>query len=140
MSFVPAVASAIAVWAAPEHNPWLTTVGLAAMGVGLPVIPPFGPGGPFSLGDPEALEQMLLAAGFAEVRVEPVDILFHFADAEMHVRTNCALAPNLATVYEAATPADVEALLAAVGDADAPFVVGGELQVPGRALVASGHC
>ena len=129
----------IAVWAAPEHNPWLTTVGIAAMGVGLPITPPFGPGGPFSLGDPAVLERLLIDAGFTEVRVEAVDFPFHFADAEMHVRTNCALAPNLTTAFEAAGPAEIEALLEAVAVADAQFAVGGELQVPGRALVAGGR-
>jgi ubiquinone/menaquinone biosynthesis C-methylase UbiE len=43
----------VAVWAAPQHNPWLTSVGMAAMMHGLVSGgPPTGPGGPFSLADP----------------------------------------------------------------------------------------
>lgn len=129
----------IAVWAGPEHNPWLTTVGMASMGLGLPVALPFGPGGPFSLGDPGALEQMLREVGFRDVRIDAVDFQFHFDDAEMHVRTNGALAPNLAEAFAAATPDQLEALVGAVADADTAYEVDGELRVPARALVAGGR-
>ncbi|MCC7078404.1 MAG: hypothetical protein IT198_14880 [Acidimicrobiia bacterium] len=41
-------------WAGPEHNPWMTCVGMAAAMNGLVAGPaPVGPGGIFSLTDPD---------------------------------------------------------------------------------------
>src|SRR5450759_4666087 len=51
---------AVAVWAGPEHNPWMTCVGMAAMMHGLVSGgPPTGPGGMFSLSDPAVLERVV---------------------------------------------------------------------------------
>ena len=130
---------AAAVWAGPEHNPWLTAVGMAAMGAGLPVTPPFGPGGPFSLGDPGDLEQMVVDAGFQEVSVLDVDLTFPFADAAAHVAICGSLAPPLAPVLEQADDAQLEAVRQMVADATAGYATDDGLRVPGRALVVSGH-
>ena len=65
---------AIAVWAGPQFNPWLTTVGISAMMQGLmPAGPPTGPGNPFSLADPGEFEAVVTAAGFTDVDVRAID-------------------------------------------------------------------
>src|SRR4051794_22334603 len=44
---------AVTTWAAPEHNPWLASVGMSCVVHGLlSGPPPVAPGGPFSLADP----------------------------------------------------------------------------------------
>jgi SAM-dependent methyltransferase len=128
---------AVGVWAGPEHNPWLTAVGMAAMGAGLPVELPIGPGGPFSLADPEALADLARRAGFADVAVAAVDLTFRFVDAAAHVAVSSSLSPALAPVFDQATPDQRAAVLGMVADADAQHATDGVLLLPGRALVLS---
>jgi ubiquinone/menaquinone biosynthesis C-methylase UbiE len=129
----------VAVWAAPEHNPWLSAVGMSAVANGLPVVPPFGPGGPFSLAEPDALATAARDGGFADVHVEAVDLAFAFPDAATHVAVGGSLAPNLAPVLAAATDEQRAAVAASVAELDAPFAVDGGLRIPGRALVVRGR-
>ncbi|MEY2566012.1 MAG: hypothetical protein QOE35_541 [Actinomycetota bacterium] len=130
---------ALAVWAGPEHNPWLIAVGMAAMAAGLPFVPPVGPGGPFSLSDAEMLAQLLRDGGFADVAVETIDITFPFADAAEHVALCGSLAPPLAVVLAAASDDQRDAVQAAVAEAMSVYRTDDGLRVPGRALVARGR-
>ena len=58
-----------------EHNPWMTCVGMAAMMNGLVAGgPPIGPGGIFSLSDPDELERLAKDASFADVTVEAIAV------------------------------------------------------------------
>jgi len=62
----------LAVWGEGSENPWLSTVLAAVMShLGAPP-PPSGAPGPFSLGDPVRLNDLLGAAGFAPVAVEKI--------------------------------------------------------------------
>ena len=55
----------------------MTRVGIAAMINGLVAGgPPVGPGGIFSLGDPDHLKSLVAAAGFVDVSVEEIAIIF----------------------------------------------------------------
>lgn len=62
---------ALSVWAGPEKNPWVTVTGMTMVQLGhQPGRDPFGPGGMFSMPDPETVRTMLTDAGFADVTVE----------------------------------------------------------------------
>lgn len=64
---------ALVAWRPLRENAWLTGVREAvAMGRALPE-PPAGLPGPFGLADPDQVRDVLGAAGFADVSVEPVD-------------------------------------------------------------------
>jgi SAM-dependent methyltransferase len=130
---------ALAVWAGPEHNPWLIAVGMAAMAAGLPFAPPVGPGGPFSLSDGDRLAALLRGGGFADVAVDTVDITFPFADAAEHVALCGSLAPPLAAVLAAASDDQREVVRVAVAEAMSAYRTDDGLRVPGRALVARGR-
>jgi SAM-dependent methyltransferase len=130
---------ATAVWAGPEHNPWLVAVGMAAMASGLPVALPIGPGGPFSLADEAGLAQLLRDGRFDDVAVDAVDMTFPFADAAEHVAVCGSLAPPLAVALDAASDDQRDAVRAAVAEAMAGYATPSGLRVPGRALVASGR-
>ncbi len=70
---VPGGRIAVAVWAGPEHNPWMTHFGMAMMMNGLVGGgPPTGPGGIFSLADPAVLEAVVREGGFDDVAVRDV--------------------------------------------------------------------
>jgi hypothetical protein len=99
----------VAVWGAPQDNPWLTALGMAAMMHGLVQGgPPIGPGGPFSLADPDDLEKRVRNAGFGDVTVTPVVSTRHFASVDEHFELVSALAPPLAAAL-AAAPAETAA-------------------------------
>lgn len=132
---------AVAVWAAPEHNPWLVHVGMAAMlnGVVSGVGPPSGPGEIFSLGDPESLRRAVAGGGFDDVVVEEVDIAFRVAGADEHVAWVGSMAPPIAAALRGASVEQRQALLETVADLDSRFATDEGLVLPGRALLASGR-
>jgi SAM-dependent methyltransferase len=71
------------VWRGIEVNEWLRELGGAiAAGRDLPPMPPNAPG-PLAQSDPEAVEAVLTAAGWADVMFTPLDHPIHFgADAD----------------------------------------------------------
>jgi ubiquinone/menaquinone biosynthesis C-methylase UbiE len=129
----------VAVWAEPAANPWLASVGMAAMIQGLvPGDPPTGPGGPFSLGDPDALRGLVEAAGFGDVRVEPVVGVRHYISTEQHVDMGTSLAPPLHAALTRATPEQRAALHQTVRQLTSAYVADdGGLDLPTKAWVVS---
>lgn len=127
-------------WAAPEHNPWMTCAGMAVAIHGLVAGgPPVGPGGPFSLGDEEALRALAEAAGFSGARVEAIDIVFVAPDVDAHLDTVFTLAGPLARALEDATPDQVAAVRATAAELVAPHATDDGVAIPGRALLVTGR-
>jgi SAM-dependent methyltransferase len=127
-----------AVWAGPQHNPWLTCVGTAAMMNGLVSGgPPTSPGAVFSLSDPAVLECIVRDAGFGEVAIREVPTISTFASTDEHFDTVTGLAGPLSSAITAA-PEDVRAAVrsTAAGLAEAYRTPDGYL-LPGRALVCT---
>jgi SAM-dependent methyltransferase len=64
----------LAVWGSAEENPWLSTI-LGAVMAHLSAPPPEpGMPGPFALGDPSRLRDLLAEAGLEEVRVDQLAV------------------------------------------------------------------
>jgi SAM-dependent methyltransferase len=128
---------AAAVWGDPGHNPWLASVGIAAMSAGLlEAPPPVASGGPMSLGDPETLEGRVRAAGFADVRVAVHDFSRHYEAEAHHIEMVRALAPPIAAAIDRATAEQLETMTAAATRLTAPYrTEDGGLDLPARALV-----
>ena len=126
---------AVSTWAAPEHNPWLTCTGMAAMSEGLVAGgPPTHPGGLFSLGTPDALRAAL--TGFdAEVVEVPVEMRFASPDAYAEHVTRMA-GPIAAAI--AAAPAEAQARVrTAAATLVSRWLTEDGVVVPGLALVAT---
>ncbi|HXI59527.1 MAG TPA: methyltransferase domain-containing protein [Polyangia bacterium] len=65
---------ALSCWAAPERNPWLTVaMGVLKRYIEIPS-PPAGATGIFAFADPSRLRAAIEAAGFRDVRVDPLDV------------------------------------------------------------------
>jgi SAM-dependent methyltransferase len=127
-------------WASLEANPWMTVVGMAAMATGLVSGgPPIGPGGIFSLSDPEHLATLLGAAGFVDVEVQGFDIAFHAEDVEAHVRRVGSLAGPLAAVLGTATEEQWASVVTTASQLAEGYVTSDGVDLPGRALVATGR-
>ena len=127
----------IETWAAPEHNPWLISVGMAAMMNGVVAGgPPMEPGGVFSLGDPDVLREVITAGGFATVDVAPFDVEFRFADFDDYFDTVSSLAGPLGAALAAASPGQQEAVRTTAAQLTEKYETSEGLVLPGRALVA----
>lgn len=126
----------VAVWGGPQDNPWMTCVGMAAMMHGLVQGgPPVGPGGPFSLADPDDLEKRVRGAGFTDVSVRIVDDAVRFPDAETHLGVVGALAPPLAAALSSASDEARAKVLGTIGDLTAQYRDGEGVRLPSRALL-----
>lgn len=127
-----------AVWGAPQDNPWLTSLGMAAMMHGLVQGgPPVGPGTPFSLADPHELEKLFRGAGFGDVTVTAVDAGRRFADVDAYFAAVSTLAPPLAAALSAAPAEKVEDVRRTLTGVLDQFRTGDGLRVPGKALAWS---
>jgi ubiquinone/menaquinone biosynthesis C-methylase UbiE len=76
---------ALAVWGAPEHNPFFALVAVSMVRHGH--VPAPGPAGPpvFCMADPERTTALLHAAGFADVRTEEVPVRFSLPDVDEYL-------------------------------------------------------
>jgi SAM-dependent methyltransferase len=127
---------AVAVWSGPQHNPWLTTLGMAAMMHGVVQGgPPVGPGTPFSLSDPDVLRGLFDAAEFADVTVETIDAVAAYPDVDAYFATAGALAPPLAAALGAASDEDRAKVRASVAEALERFRTADGLRIPSQSLL-----
>jgi SAM-dependent methyltransferase len=130
---------AAAVWAGPQHNPWIATVGMSAMFAGaLQGGPPVGPGEVFSLADPGQLLALFDEAGFAEKSVQEVAVSFAFATTDEHFDSVSQLAAPLARALSTASEDIRAAARRMAAEADQPYRVDDGFVFPGLALVVSG--
>jgi SAM-dependent methyltransferase len=131
---------AVAVWGAPQHNPWLASVGMAAMMHGLVTTgPPTGPGGPFALSDPQRLAQLFDAAGFADVQVTEVATSAHFATTDAHFDTVLGLAGPLAAAVGGAPEETRQAVRATAAELAGRYRTDSGVTLPGLALLCTGR-
>jgi hypothetical protein len=123
-----------AVWAGPEHNPWIlwTPIALMQEGVELPVTDPNGPGGIFSLSDAGVMRSRLEAAGLEVADAEEVDQPFDLTAAEAWALVSeiTPLAPTL----DALPPDRAAAVRAAVEAMSAHCLVGDRYVIPARSI------
>ncbi len=127
-------------WGGIAHNPWLTCVGMAAMANGLGSGPPIGPGGIFSLGDPDQLAALVRDAGLLDVETAEITITFRAADIDEHIRRVSSLAGPLAGILRRASEEQRAAVRHTATELAAPYLTVDGLAMPGRALLVSGSC
>ncbi|MDX6688966.1 MAG: hypothetical protein QOG15_423 [Solirubrobacteraceae bacterium] len=129
---------ALAAWDDPVHNPWIAVPirELAAMGASEPPDP--DEPGPFAFSDPARIEELLGEAGFTEIQVEPIDIVFRYPDLDEWWDTQLDLSTRLRTQVGALTPAQRDDLRDAIDAKFAEYVAGdGTVALPGRTHVAA---
>jgi ubiquinone/menaquinone biosynthesis C-methylase UbiE len=129
---------ALAVWAAPEHNPWVTTNQQEMAERGLAEPPQPGEPSMFALAADGQVEELLLATGFEDVEVSAVDIVYRAASFDEWWEYLFDMSPALGEALAPATPAERDAIHEAVAARLAPWTAAdGSLAVPGRTLVAA---
>ncbi len=127
-------------WAGPEHNPWMTCVGMAAMVNGLGSGgPPVGPGGIFSLGDPTELGSLAKGAGFLDVSVAEFPIMFRAESVDSYLWRVSSLAGPLAAAFAAASAEQLAAVRRTAAQLASDYASSDGLAIPGRALLVTGR-
>jgi ubiquinone/menaquinone biosynthesis C-methylase UbiE len=125
----------LAVWDAPERNPWLAALPEEAVRAGHMEAPAPGTPGAFALSAPGAVRELLQDAGFDEPEVEPIDLTFAAPDLDAWWETVRAMSSTMRPVLDSLSPADHYKLRDAVEARWAPHVRDdGSVALPGRAI------
>jgi ubiquinone/menaquinone biosynthesis C-methylase UbiE len=132
----PGGRAAVAVWGAPEKNPWAAVpAAIIRKRLNIPPPPPGTPG-LFALADEKRLRSLFEAAGFHDITIEPVNVtMVDSPNGREFFEYTTELSGPLATLMNQLSPADREEVIAEVAHAvEGP---GGRATLPGLALVAS---
>jgi SAM-dependent methyltransferase len=138
-TIVPGGRIAVAAWAPPDANPWIT-IPIAALGkvASLPSLDPASPG-LFHLSEDGALAAALARAGFADVRQERVQLSQFARDAGEFWGMLTDMAGPLAPMIAGLDAGGRARVLEQVTDDIERFRVGDVLRIPARAQLAWGH-
>jgi SAM-dependent methyltransferase len=128
---------ALAVWADPDDNDWMTAPGRSALDLGLVERPDPDAPGPFRLAREGALESLLTEAGLGVERVEDVSVAWHAASLDAWWEIARDTSRSLAVILERTTAEDAAAIRAGAERRLERYVQpDGSLTVPGRTFVA----
>ncbi len=129
----------LSVWGAAERNPWASLPAKALTEhTGVAPANPNDPG-IFAMADPERVRSLVQDAGFAEPRLDEVEVRWRFEDFDAYWRYVMELAGGIAMVLQAMPETDREAVRKVVERATGDYRVDGGLELPGVALNASTH-
>lgn len=125
---------ALAVWAAPDRNPFLMTMAMALVRGGH--MPPPDPEGPgiFSMASAERTRALLEGAGFGAVHIEEVPVRFRFRDIDEYVSIIGDTAGPIAVVLRGLSDDERAAVRGQLEGALAPLASDAGYEVPGVAL------
>jgi len=134
---------ALAVWDALERNPWAQLPGAVLAERGAPA-----PGatagrdqpapGPFALSSPERVATLLEDAGFTDIELDAIDIVRRQSSFEDFWETTLDLSRAFHDAVLARAPPEIEEIRRSLARRLEPFAgPAGELEIPGRTLVAS---
>ena len=126
----------LAVWRGPEKNPWVAIAGRVLVARGL--APPPDPEAPgmFTMAADDHVRSLLGTAGFTEIRIDEVPIVFVAVDVDDYVTSVRETGGMFARAWEAASEDERVAIEEELAEAFIPFEVDGGYELPGLALVA----
>lgn len=132
----PSGRAAIAVWADPDRNEWMTAAGRAALEHGLIERPAPDAPGPFRLAEPQRLAELLAGAGLEVARVEEVAITWRASSLDEWWAATLDTSRMLSQAVASASAEQIEAIQAGAAERLAHYVADdGSLAVPGLARV-----
>jgi SAM-dependent methyltransferase len=126
---------AFATWAPARSNPWATAYGPVLLERGLQQPPKPGEPGQFALATREAIEPLVREAGFEDVAVADVPVLFRFPTWEEYRRVVTSLGAALRQTLAELAPATRAEVDAAARARLEDFRSGDGYELPGLALV-----
>ena len=127
----------LAVWSAPERNPFFSIVAMTLVDRGhMPPPSPDRPS-PFSLASEEWMRALLERAGFEAVRTEEVPVRFSFDDIDEYLSITADTAGPIGLALRGLSEAEREALKARLEEGFAGFAGDAGYELPGVALAAA---
>lgn len=127
---------ALAVWGAPERNPFFAVVAMLLVERGYMPAPGPGTPSPFSMASAERTRGLLEGVGFNGVRTEEIPVRFRFADIDEYMAITTDTAGPMAMALRGVSQTQREELKAHLVEAFAPFVTEPGYELPGVALAA----
>jgi SAM-dependent methyltransferase len=130
---------ALAAWDGPEHNPWIALMGKVMIERGLVEPEPPDMPGPLAFGRrPGQIDELLDAAGFDDIEVQPLDLVFHAPSLDDWWDHAIRTSGRFSRVVDGLEPAEHYKLRDAIDAAYASYVrPDGTVELPARALVAA---
>jgi SAM-dependent methyltransferase len=133
----PGARVALAVWAAPELNPWMSLIGRELLAREWVEPPEPGSTGPFDWAPEGAVAEHLEAAGFTDYEVEPLDFTIRNDSPQAWLDVTAEMSRNFAGALGGRSQAEVEDLRGALIEAASPYVgEDGSVAFPARTWVA----
>jgi SAM-dependent methyltransferase len=127
---------AYAVWGAIDRNPWITLLVGALLQHGhTPGGDPFGPGGLFSLAEPEHNSQLATDAGFADIGVEEVSGAMQADSLDDYWGFQSSISGPVATLLATLSQDERDAIRGAFNAAAEPYRVSDGYRLPFCAVV-----
>jgi SAM-dependent methyltransferase len=127
---------ALAVWDAPERNPWATIPRRALLELGHAQAPEPGAPDMFALAEPGRLHELLQDGGFTDVHTDSIEISSERSSVEQWLEETTDLSRPFAEVRERLDRAQWNSVLERVRALAEPFTgPDGTLRLPGSALV-----
>ena len=127
---------ALAVWGAPERNPFFAVIGRTLVEGGYTPPPPPEAPNPMSMASADLTRELLNEAGFDHVRTEEVAVVFPFPDVEECVAVAADTAGPMALVLQGLSDDDRAAVTARLEEALVRFEGPNGYELPGLSLVA----
>lgn len=128
---------ALAVWDAPDVNPWATIPRQALIEAGHLEPPDPDAPGPFRLCAPGLLSDLLDEAGFTGVDVQTVDVQRRFADAPGYMAATASVSEAVARLWPGLSKAQQSAVTERVAELAEPYTDAEGITLPGRSFVAA---
>jgi ubiquinone/menaquinone biosynthesis C-methylase UbiE len=132
----PGARVALAVWAAPEQNPWVSFAARLLVERGHIRPPEPRTPGIFALASEERLRVLVESAGFVSLRTEEVAVCFTFSSVDEYMQWATTTAGALAIVLRGLPEEEIAVLSGRLEGAFAPFARGAGYEFPGVALCA----
>jgi SAM-dependent methyltransferase len=129
---------ALAVWDAPEHNPWATIPTGVLLARGHTAPPPPDAPGMFALAATGRLQEVLEAAGFTEVVLDAVPVEHRHDTVEEYFETTLDLSRPFAEIWNGLAEEDAAFVRDEIFSLLRPYTAqDGSVSLPGRSLVAA---
>ena len=129
---------ALAVWDRIDSNPWMMLPAQELRERGLTEPPPEDMPGPFALGDRGRVAELIEQAGFAEVRVEALDLHRRHASFTEFWDSTLDLSRQFHDAALERPEPELAEIRVALAERFAPYTAAdGSLDIPARTLVAS---
>ncbi len=129
---------ALAAWTHPEDNPWASAPTAELVAIGAVQQPDLDEPNMFAFHDPQRIRDLLEGAGFSEIAIEQIPIVFRYPSLDDWWDTQLDLSTSLALAVGALTPAQRDDLRDAIDARLARYVADdGSAALPGRTHVTA---